>query len=125
MTRIERLFPFPIFGLRTTVIAAAAAAIFFVADGARTQTNYPNKPIRIVVGFTAGGPADITTRIIGNRLSGILRQPVIVENRAGAGGVVATEFVARAQPDGYTLRRLSTLSTRRLPRILHLGLAII
>jgi len=64
---------------------------------------YPAKPVRIVVGFPAGGPSDIVTRAIAPRLSDALGQPVVVDNRPGAGGVNATEQAARVPPDGYTL----------------------
>ncbi len=64
---------------------------------------YPNRPIRIVVGFLAGGPTDIVARTIAPRMSEALGQPVIVDNRAGAGGVVATDHVAKSPADGHTL----------------------
>jgi tripartite-type tricarboxylate transporter receptor subunit TctC len=64
---------------------------------------YPDKPIRILVGFAAGGPADITARLIGDRLSETWGKPVIVENLTGAAGNLATDRVAKSAPDGYTL----------------------
>ena len=74
----------------------AAAPIASAAD-------YPSHPISIVVAFTPGGPSDVLSRIIGQRLNEILHQPVIIENRPGAGGNIAAEQVAHAAPDGYTL----------------------
>ena len=65
--------------------------------------NFPTKPIRIVVPFAAGGPADITARTIGPRLTELLGQAIIVDNRAGANGVIGAENVIRSAPDGYTL----------------------
>jgi tripartite-type tricarboxylate transporter receptor subunit TctC len=67
------------------------------------QTQYPDRPIRIVVGFTPGGGNDIIARVFGQKLSESLGQPVIVENKPGAGAMLATEYVARSAPDGYTL----------------------
>ena len=70
---------------------------------AHAQSPFPSKPIRILVGFAAGGNTDIVSRTVAERMQAILGQPVIVENKPGAGGVVATEFTAKAAPDGYTL----------------------
>jgi len=72
------------------------------------QDNYPNRPLRIVVGFTPGGGPDITARHIAQRLGESLKQPVIVENRPGAGGTVAAGMVARSPADGYTLLSVSS-----------------
>ena len=83
-------------------LAAGAAALPAVSRVARAQT-YPTRPVRIMVGFPPGGPADILARLIGQRLSDRLGQPFIIENRAGAQGQIATEAVTRAPADGYTL----------------------
>jgi len=83
-------------------LAAGAAALPIMSRIARAQT-FPSRPLRIVVPTAAGGPNDILTRLIGQWLSEHLGQPVIVENRPGAGTNLATEVVVRAPPDGYTL----------------------
>ena len=81
----------------------AAAVALLLGSGAQAQDSYPNKPIRLVVGFAAGGGNDILARIFNTKLGEALGQPVIIENKPGAGAVVATEYVAKSPPDGYTL----------------------
>ena len=88
--------------------AAGAAALPALARVASAQA-YPARPVRLLVGFAAGGPSDISARLIGQWLSERLGQSFIIENRPGAGGNLATETVVRAPPDGYTL--LETTST--------------
>src|SRR5262245_52166599 len=83
-------------------LAAGAAALPVVPRGAWAST-YPSRPLRLLVGFAAGGPNDIIARLIGEWLSERLGQPVVVENRPGAGTNIATEAVVRAPADGYTL----------------------
>jgi len=78
-----------------------AALVLFAATAA--AQNYPNRPIRLIVGYPPGGSGDFTTRLIADELSKDLGVAVIVENRPGAGGSIASEFVARSAPDGYTL----------------------
>lgn len=80
-----------------------ALALALLSAGAHAQTAWPSKPIKILVGFAAGGSTDVTARIIGQALSERLGQPVIIENRAGAGGNIAADAAAKADPDGYTL----------------------
>ena len=88
---------------RITFAAFAAAGLAsLVAAGAQAQP-YPNKPIKIIVPLTAGSPVDVVGRLVGNHLSAALRQPVIVENRPGAGATIGAKAVASADPDGYTL----------------------
>jgi tripartite-type tricarboxylate transporter receptor subunit TctC len=81
---------------------AVLALLLFTASQAAAQ-NYPDRPIRLLVGFAAGGPTDIAARVVADRLSEAWGKPVIVENVTGAAGNVATERVAKAAPDGYTL----------------------
>jgi tripartite-type tricarboxylate transporter receptor subunit TctC len=83
-------------------IALAAALLCFSVVAASAQP-YPTKPIRIIVGFAAGGPADVMARLVGQKLSTILGQSIVVENRAGAGGTLGARAVAEAEADGYTL----------------------
>jgi tripartite-type tricarboxylate transporter receptor subunit TctC len=88
--------------MRDHLILACAAATVVAATHVHAQT-YPSKPIRIVVPFAAGGPADITARTIGPRMTELLGQPIIVDNRGGANGVIGAENAIRSPPDGYTL----------------------
>jgi tripartite-type tricarboxylate transporter receptor subunit TctC len=84
------------------------ATALLLSGLAWAQDDYPNRPLRILVGFTPGGGPDITARHIAQRLGESLKQPVIVENRPGAGGTVAAGMVARAPADGYTLLSVSS-----------------
>jgi tripartite-type tricarboxylate transporter receptor subunit TctC len=87
-------------------LTACAAALPVMSRIARAQA-YPTHPVRILVGFAAGGGTDITARLIGQRLNERLGQPFIVENRPGAGANIAMETIARATPDGYSLLLVS------------------
>jgi tripartite-type tricarboxylate transporter receptor subunit TctC len=78
-------------------------ALLLLAVASARADDYPNRPIRVVVGFTPGGPSDLLTRTIGAKLSERLGQPVYADNRPGAGGNLAGDLVAKAPPDGYTL----------------------
>jgi tripartite-type tricarboxylate transporter receptor subunit TctC len=78
-------------------------ALFLATGGVASAQTYPSKPIRIVVGFAAGGPADVMARLIGQRMTATLGQAVVIDNRPGAGGTIAARAVAEADPDGYTL----------------------
>ena len=82
-----------------TLFAALAA----LASGSAQGQAYPSKPIKIVIPFVAGGASDIVGRAIGSKFQGILGQPAVVENKPGANGAIAAEFVAKAEPDGYTV----------------------
>src|ERR1700733_6156900 len=80
-----------------------AIATMTSASAQEDPAKYPTRPIHIVVGFAAGGGNDIIARIFGQKLSESLAQGVIVENKPGGGAIVATEYVAKSAPDGYTL----------------------
>jgi tripartite-type tricarboxylate transporter receptor subunit TctC len=83
-------------------ISALCAALLTVATP-QAQTNYPNKPITVVVPYGAGGSADSRSRQLAQKMSVILKQPFVIDNKPGAGGNIGTEFVARSTPDGYTI----------------------
>ena len=88
---------------RIVLIAALLGLSALAAPPAFAQGDYPNKPIRIVVGFAAGGGNDIFARLIGAKLQELIGQPVIIENKPGAGARLANEYAANQPPDGYTL----------------------
>jgi tripartite-type tricarboxylate transporter receptor subunit TctC len=90
-------------GLKRIAASGALLAAVMLAPAAQAQSDYPNKPVRLVVGFIPGSSADITARVIGNRMGQILGQTVVIENKAGAGSSLAAEQVARSPADGYTL----------------------
>src|SRR5688572_9077715 len=90
-------------------LSAAVCAVLAAAQ------DYPNKPVRIVVGFAAGSVSDLTARIIGGKLGAALNQPFVVEVRPGAGSNVAAQSVVRSPKDGYTLFVATSSSTIRSP----------
>jgi tripartite-type tricarboxylate transporter receptor subunit TctC len=77
--------------------------------------DFPNKPIRVIVPFPAGGPNDIIARVVGQRMSELIRQPVLIDNRGGQAGVLGTDAVAKANPDGYTIGITSASSLATSP----------
>ena len=93
-------------GARTSraivAITAGLVAILAVGFNARAE-DYPARPLRVVVPYAAGGSTDVLARMIGQKLTAVLGQPVVIDNRTGAGTLIATELVAHAAPDGYTL----------------------
>ena len=93
------------FVTRTRFVASFAAACLALMVGLtpNAASAYPTRPVTLVLGFAPGGPIDVMARIFGKRLEQALGQPVVIENRSGAGGNIAGEMVARAAPDGYTL----------------------
>ena len=100
-----------------TLIGAAFAAVLTLAGTARAQ-DWPTRPVTMVVPFAAGGPTDVLGRIMGQRLSEILGQQVVVENVGGAGGMIGAQRVARAQPDGYQFV-LGTVGTHAVNQTLY------
>jgi tripartite-type tricarboxylate transporter receptor subunit TctC len=93
------------------LLAGAALAASFATNAFAQSGAYPTKPVRMIVPFGAGGPADIYARAIAQRLGEPLGQQVVVEDRPGAGSVVGTEAVAKSAPDGYTLLMISNTHT--------------
>jgi tripartite-type tricarboxylate transporter receptor subunit TctC len=97
--------------MKRIALAAFTAASLALAASAALAQNYPAKPVRIIVPFAAGGPADIYARFIGQRLQEALGQPFVIENKPGAGSVIGTDFVAKSPADGYTLLMMSNTHT--------------
>ncbi|GGJ36167.1 Bug family tripartite tricarboxylate transporter substrate binding protein [Neoroseomonas lacus] len=106
MTRITRRA-----ALGTVSLLAAPVAL-------HAQPTWPNRPIRLIVPFSAGGATDVTARVIAEQLGGSLGQPVVVENRGGAGGNIGADAVAKADPDGYTLL-MATIGTAAINQYLY------
>jgi len=109
----------------TSALLSAFACLSFGAPDARAQkadpaAGFPNRPIRVIVPFTPGGQPDVFARLIGQKMAESLGQQIVVDNRAGAGGMVGSRIVAEASPDGYTLLSISAAHTilpsvRKLP----------
>ena len=98
--------------LARNVMRVLLAALALTALPAATRADdYPSRPIRIIVPFAAGGPADVYARVIGQRLQGTMGQPIVIDNRPGAGSIIGTVAVAKAAPDGYTLLLMSNTHT--------------
>jgi tripartite-type tricarboxylate transporter receptor subunit TctC len=93
----------PVKAFRLLLIAVCVA----LCPAAALAQNYPNRAIRLIVPFPAGGPNDIIARVVGQRMSQILKQTIIIDNRTGQGGVLGTDLVAKATPDGYTIAMTS------------------
>src|SRR5688572_5131362 len=92
-------------------ILAVAAAVLSLAALESAAQPYPSKPIRMYVGFSAGSATDIVARVVSKGLSDRIGQPIVIDNKTGAGGSLAGEAVARAAPDGYTLLTVSSAIT--------------
>ena len=82
---------------------AIASALALAAGSAAAQTNWPDKPVKLIVGFTAGSATDVSGRLMAQKFQELWGQPVVVENIAGNSGAIGVDRVAKAAPDGYTL----------------------
>jgi tripartite-type tricarboxylate transporter receptor subunit TctC len=94
--------------LHSRAVGAWCAAALLAAAAPALSQNYPNKPVRLIVPYSAGGATDIVARIMAQKLPEFLGQQVVIDNRPGAGGLIGTDTVAKAAPDGYTLLTTST-----------------
>jgi len=105
-------------GALAGLLSAIAGAVIAGPTSVAAQSGFPNRPIRILVGFAPGGPSDIISRVVGTKMGEILGVQVVVENKTGAGGVIATQEAARSAPDGYTLLNtpLSTVANEFLSK---------
>jgi tripartite-type tricarboxylate transporter receptor subunit TctC len=106
---------------RRRALALGLAAVLSLAGGSALAQDYPNKPIKLVIPFPAGGSSDGIGRQIADKLSGVLKQSIVVENKGGAGGIIGTDAVAKSPADGYTLvlvdvfHTSTPIYTRRMP----------
>ena len=94
--------------VRSMLLGALLASSLSAGLAQSAAQNYPNKPVRLIVPFAPGGFTDVVARILGLRLSAAMGQQFVVENKAGAGSIIGTDFVAKSAPDGYTLVMVST-----------------
>jgi len=85
------------------IAAGAALGCALLASAAAAADDYPARPIKIVIAFPAGGPTDFVGRLLADKMKELLGQPVLIENRGGAGGTLGADYVAKSEPDGYTL----------------------
>jgi tripartite-type tricarboxylate transporter receptor subunit TctC len=102
---------------RRLLVGAAAATLPTFWVPARAQDGWPNKPIKLIVPFAAGGTSDALARLLGEKLTGVLKQTIVVDNKGGAGGVIGSDAVAKAPPDGYTFV-LGTISSHAINPVL-------
>ena len=89
--------------LRVRLLRALVTGLMLLLAQAATAQDFPARPIKLIVPFPAGGPNDIIARIVGQRMSELTKQPVVIDNRGGQGGALGTDAVAKANPDGYTI----------------------
>src|SRR5882672_6087322 len=85
------------------ILRTLLAGLSLLLSASVAAQDFPTKPIKLIVPFPAGGPNDIIARVVGQRMSELMKQPVLIDNRGGQGGVLGTDAVAKANPDGYTI----------------------
>src|SRR5690349_24606498 len=88
--------------MKTLFLAAAALAVVLTCTGSALAQNWPNRSIRMIVPYTPGGYTDLMARLVGQKISEALGQPIVFENKPGANAIIGTDVVAKAAPDGYT-----------------------
>src|SRR5215470_2435802 len=98
---------------RRRILHLAAGVPALASGRANADDRYPSKPVRIVVSFSAGGPTDTVARVMGAKMAELLGQQFVIENKAGAGGNIGADVVAKSPPDGYTLL-MATVSTHAI-----------
>jgi tripartite-type tricarboxylate transporter receptor subunit TctC len=103
--------------MKMSALFALAVSVCTLSAGAAPAADWPTKPVRMVVPFAAGGAADVVSRLVADALGTAFGQQFVVENRAGGGGIVAAQFVARSDPDGYTLMQIGMSSHVVAPAI--------
>src|SRR5438105_7417568 len=107
-----------LFCLRRQAMKALWIALALaLGSGESAAQAYPNKPVKLIVPAPAGGPTDVPARLAADGLGNLVGQRFVVENKAGAGGLIAAEFVARAEPDGYTLLYANTSVVAVIPAL--------
>ena len=100
-----------------TVLGLTLSGLFLAVPLASFAQDYPSKPIRMIVPFSAGGPTDVLARSLAKSMGEVLGQPIIVDNRPGAGGSIGIDGVAKAAPDGYTIGMAHTGTTAINPHL--------
>jgi len=100
-----------------TILAAAAAFALGAANGPATAQTYPSRPITLVVPFVPGGSASVMARTVADKMSETLGQQFVIDNRGGAGGTIASRFVAKSPPDGYTILLMTSATTGIAPSL--------
>ncbi|RDK09254.1 Bug family tripartite tricarboxylate transporter substrate binding protein [Cupriavidus lacunae] len=105
--------------MKTWTTLAALTATLLLQGGAWAADAYPSRPVKLLVGYAPGGPVDTAARIYAEQLGRVLKQPVVVDNRAGASGAIAADMTAKATPDGYTLYFVASPTMTMTPLIQH------